>query len=192
MAKWIRNKYDELLTYDNLMKAHKLSRRGKRLRKEIILFSLNEEDNIKKLYEDLKYGKYRHGNYTSFRIYEPKERIIEKASYRDRIVHRWLTDNFLIPYYIPSLIKTTYACIKNRGMHKAVLDLKKAMNKMKSAYGEYYILKMDIKKYFNNIDKQILFKILKKKIKDGKLLWLIANILTVQKRKKGIEIGYSN
>ena len=48
---------------------------------------------------------------------------------------------------------------------------------------------MDIKKYFNSIDKQILFNILKKKIKDKKLLWLIANILTVQKRRKGIEIG---
>ena len=63
------------------------------------------------------------------------------------------------------------------------------MKKMNRSYRNYYILKMDIKKYFNSIDKQILFNILKKKIKDKKLLWLIANILTVQKRRNGIEIG---
>ena len=105
---------NKIFVKGSLMKAHKMSKKGKRLRKEIILFSLNEEDNIKKLYEDLKYGRYKHENYTSFKVYETKERIIEKASYRDRIVHRWITDNFLVPYYIPSFIKTTYACIKDR------------------------------------------------------------------------------
>ena len=114
MAKWIRNQYDKMLTYDNLMKAHKLSKRGTRLRKEIILFSLKEEEYIQYLYEKLKSGTYVHGRYSSFKVYEPKERVIEKAPYIDRIVHRWIVDNFLLPYYIPSFIETTYACIKDR------------------------------------------------------------------------------
>lgn len=114
MAKWIRNQYDKMLTYDNLMKAHKLSKRGKGLRKEIILFSLKEEEYIQYLYEKLKSGTYVHGRYSSFKVYEPKERVIEKAPYIDRIVHRWIVDNFLLPYYIPSFIETTYACIKDR------------------------------------------------------------------------------
>ena len=62
---------------------------------------------------------------------------------------------------------------------------------MKSAFakwGDYYILKMDISKYFDNIDKQILFNILKRKIKDEKILWLIHEILYSQKKEKGIEI----
>ena len=41
-------------------------------------------------------------------------------------------------------------------MHKAALDLQKAMQKMKKSYREYYVLKMDIKKYFNSIDKKII------------------------------------
>lgn len=60
---------------------------------------------------------------------------------------------------------------------------------MKRAYRDYYILKMDIRKYFNSIDKKILYKILTRRIKDEKLLWLIRQILTAQKRQKGIEIG---
>ena len=144
MAKWIRNQYDKLLTYENLMKAHKKSQKGKKLRKEVIMFSLKEEEYIRYLYQKLKTGTYVHSKYTSFKVYEPKERTIEKAPYIDRIVHRWIVNNFLEPYYVPSFIKTTYACIKDRGMHKATLDLQAGMRKMKKSYREYYILKMDV------------------------------------------------
>ena len=137
MARWIRNQYDKALTYENLMKAHKLSKRGKFLRKDVILFSMDVEENIQKLYEELKTGKYQHGSYTSFKIYEPKERIIEKAPYRDRIVHRWVVDNFLMPYYGKSFIKTTYACLEGRGLHKAAKDLQQGMISMKKSYREY-------------------------------------------------------
>jgi len=54
---------------------------------------------------------------------------------------------------------------------------------------ELYILKMDIAKYFDNIDKSILFNIINRKIKDRKLLWLIKEILYAQPREKGLEIG---
>ena len=189
MAKWIKNAYDKALTYENLMRAHELSKKGKRNRKEIILFEINKEKNIEELYNDLKYGRYAHGSYTSFKVYEPKERTIEKAPYRDRIVHRWIVDNFLIPYYIPSLIQTTYACISKRGMHASAINLQKGLRKMKKSYRNFYILKMDIRKYFNNIDKNILWRILSRRIKDKKVMWVIGQVLKAQPRKKGIEIG---
>ena len=78
---------------------------------------------------------------------------IEKSRYIDRIVHRWVVDNFLVPYFVPTFINTTYACLKGRGMHKACLDVQKAMLHCKRIWNEYYILKMDIKKYFENINK---------------------------------------
>ncbi len=74
-------------------------------------------------------------------------------------------------------------------MHKAALDVQDGMKKMKKSYREYYILKMDIRKYFNNIDKKILYNILGKNIKDKKIMWLIGKILATQKKEKGIEIG---
>ena len=61
MARKIRNEYDKKLNYDNLMQAHKLSRKGKGYRKEIILFNLKQEEYIMWLYEQLKTGSYRHG-----------------------------------------------------------------------------------------------------------------------------------
>ena len=98
----------------------------------------------------------------------------------DRIVHRWLVDNILKPYFIPRFIQTTYACIEGRGMHKACLDMQKMMKHCTRIWNNYYILKMDIAKYFDNIDKKILLNILEKRIKDKDVMWLINEILYIQ------------
>lgn len=104
----------------------------------------------------LKNCNYKHSKYTTFKIYQPKERIIMASEYIDRIVHQWYVQHFIKPYFIPQFINTTYACIEGRGMHKASKDLQNAMWNCKKQWNNYYILKMDITKYFHNIDKRIL------------------------------------
>lgn len=189
MAKTIRNEYEKALTYENLLKAHFQSRKGKGYRKEIILFNLKQEEYIMWLYEQLKTGTYKHSGYTEFYVTQPKLRRIEKSKYIDRIVHRWYVNSFIEKYYIPQFVNTSYACLKGRGMHKACLDLQKAMKHCKNIWGEYYILKMDIKKYFDNINKNILYKIMQRKIKDPKLLWLTKEIIYSNAGKTGLPIG---
>ena len=189
MPKTIRNVYYKNLTYEKLLKAHLDARKGKGSRKEIILFNLKQEDYIKYLLEKLENKTYKHGGYTVFYVTEPKLRKIEKSKYMDRIVHRWLVDNILKPYFIPRFIQTTYACIEGRGMHKACLDMQEMMKHCTRIWNNYYILKMDIAKYFDNIDKKILLDILEKRIKDKDVMWLINEILYANKREKGLEIG---
>lgn len=189
MPKTIRNEFDKKLSYENLLKAHKLSRKGKGYREEVILFNLKQEEYAMWLYEKLNNMTYKHGKYTTFYIYEPKLRKIEKSRYIDRIVHRWVVDNFLIPHFVPTFINTTYACLKDRGMHRACLDLQKAMLHCERKWDNYYILKMDVKKYFQNIDKEILYEILKRKIYDKKLLWLLKEIIYSNEGEKGLPIG---
>ena len=107
MPKTLRNEYDKKLTYENLLIAHYKSRKGKGYIDEIIKFNLKQEDYIKWLYENLKNMTYRHGGYQTFYITEPKLRKIEKSRYIDRIVHRWIVDNFLEPYFVPTFINST-------------------------------------------------------------------------------------
>ena len=189
MPKTIRNQYDKKLTYDNLMKAHIESRKGKNIRKEIILFNLKQEEYIMWLYEQLKNGTYKHSGYTTFYVTEPKLRLIEKSAYIDRIVHRWYVDNFMKEYFIKSFINTSYACLENKGMHKACINVQNMMKHCKRIWNNYYIIKMDIAKYFQNIDKSILYNILQRKIKDKKLLWLTKEILYSNGVEKGLPIG---
>lgn len=188
MAKWLKNEFYKKLTYEKLMEAHNKSKKGKGYRKDVILFELKKEEYIMWLYEQLKTKEYKHGGYTTFYVKEPKVRKIEKSKYIDRIVHRWLVDNFLEETFVKQFITTSYACLKNRGMHKACLDMQKTMKHCKRIWENYYILKMDVRKYFDSIDKNILLSILKRKIKDKNLLWLINEILFAQKREKGLEI----
>lgn len=189
MPKTVQNKYYKYLNYEKLLEAHYKSRKGKGYRKEIILFNLKQEEYIMWLLKKLKNKTYKHGGYSAFYITDPKIRKIEKSKYIDRIVHRWVVDNFLEPVFVPQFINTSYACIKGKGMHKACLDLQNAMKHCKRTWKEYYILKMDIAKYFDNINKEILIQILKRKILDKDLLWLLNEILFAQKREKGLEIG---
>lgn len=189
MPKTIRNQYDKKLTYNNLMKAHLEGKKGKSLRKDIILFNLKQEEYIMWLYEQLKSGTYKHSGYSTFYITEPKKRRIEKSVYLDRIVHRWYVDNFMKEYFIKSFINTSYACLENKGMHKACIDVQNTMKHCKRIWNNYYIIKMDVAKYFQNIDIEILYQILSRKIKDKKLLWLTKEILYSNGQKKGLPIG---
>ena len=189
MPKTVRNKYYIYVTYENLYKAHLKARKGKGYRNEIILFNMKQEEYLMWLLENLKNKTYKHGGYSTFYVTEPKVRKIEKSRYIDRIVHRWIVDNFLKPAFIPQFISTTYACLEKRGMHKACLDVQKGMKKCKRKWDNYYILKMDVSKFFDNIHKEILLKIIKRKIQDENILWLIKEILYAQKREKGLEIG---
>lgn len=92
-------------------------------------------------------------------------------------------------YFIKSFINTSYACLEGKGMHKACLDVQSSMKHCKRIWNNYYIIKMDVKKYFHNINKEILYKILQNKIKDEKLLWLTREILYSNGEDKGLPIG---
>lgn len=89
---------------------------------------------------------------------------------------------------VPKFISDTYACIIGRGTHKCFKKTQYYMRCMRKLYGDYYIIKLDIKKYFFNIDRNILYNILKENFKDKKVLKL-AKIILGDFREKGIPIG---
>ncbi len=189
MPKTIRNKYDEAVTFNKLLEAHKKARKGKREKKKVTQFELILEDELLNSEKELRSGTYKHGKYHTFQIYEPKERTIMASEYRDRVVHQWYVENFIKPYFVPQFIDTTYACIEGRGMHKASKDVQIAMRRARDKWNRYYILKMDVTKYFKNIDKRVLWDILKRKIKDRKLLWLTREILLSTEGMLGLPLG---
>lgn len=192
MPKTIRNVYDKYLTYENLMKAHIKSQSGKTTRRNVVKFNLKQEEYIMWLYERLKTRTYKHGGYTSFYVTEPKLRKVEASAYIDRVVHRWVVDSFLMNTFVPQFISTTYACLKGKGMHRSALAVQKGMKEFKKKYGEYYILKMDIAKYFASINKEKLFEIIQRKIKDPDVLWLLKEIIYSKRDEVGIPIRKFN
>lgn len=190
MSKSIKNSFDEKLNFINLYNAFYRICKEKRNKIYILKAEIDIETIICNLEEKLRAGEYKPGKYHVFTIYEPKERLIKALPFQDRIVHQWYIEEFIKPYYQKRFIKDTYACIEGRGAHLAVRNLQKYMRKMEYKNKNYYVLKCDIKKYFYNIDRKILYNILKKRIRDKKLLNLTKIILSDEdEEEKGIPIG---
>lgn len=187
MSKTLKNCFYKNLTFEKMLAAHKRAKKNKH-KKEIILYEMDLETNLTNLIDDIKNFKYKIGNYKEFKVYEPKMRIIKSLPYRDRIVHQWYIEEFIKPFFGKRFIYDTYACLDNKGSHKAMKRVQKFMRQMKYTNSEYYIIKCDIKKYFYNIDRKILFKILTKYISDKKLL-NFTNVLLENEDIIGIPIG---
>lgn len=181
--KRINNLFDKIVDYNNLYLAYMKARKNKCRRKEVIQFEQNKHNLLKQLQQQLMKGTYRTSAYKTFTIYEPKERIIFKLPfYPDRIVHHAIM-NVLEPIWVSVFISSTYSCIKGRGIHKAVKDIKRDL---KDREGTKYCLKLDIKKFYPSIDHEVLKSIVRKKIKDRKLLNLLDGIID---STDGVPIG---
>jgi len=155
MSKKVKNIYLQALTYENLYNSYLICRKSKIFRKDVILYSLKFEFYLNNTLNGLKTLKYSFSKYREFYVLKPKKRRILAAPFTDRIVHTWFVTYILNPVFEKGYIFNSYACIKNKGMHKSVFDLQKAMRIYKRNYTDYYVLKFDISKYFDNIDKNI-------------------------------------
>ncbi len=150
----------------------------KKAKTEILDFERNLEDNIFKLYEELRTKTYRHSHYTSFYITDPKLRHIHKAEVRDRVVHHAIF-RVLYPIFDHGFIFDSYSCRINKGVHMAVDRLEYFIKKVSKNYSSpCFVLKCDIKKFFDSVDHQILFEIIKRKISDPELLRLLNKIIS--------------
>ncbi len=173
--------FEEICSFENLLKAAKKAQRGKRFKKPTAEFNLRLEEELLELQKELKEQTYRTGRYKQFLIYDPKRRLISALPYRDRVVQHALC-NIIEPIFDSGLIFDAYACRKDKGSHRAVDRFTLYCRKSK------YALKCDIKSYFASIDHDILFEMIKKKIKDPDALWLIKLIID-STPPPGIPIG---
>lgn len=188
MSKKIKNVFYKNLTFEKFVAAHNRAKKNKMFKNEVLNFDLNLESNIITIIRSIKNNTYKVGQYHSFTVYEPKERIIQSLPYRDRVVHQWYVEEFIKPYIMPKFINTSFACLPNKGTHKAVDSVQKMMRSYSKKYPDYYILKCDIKKYFNSIDAIVLFDILKKYI-DDKALLKFTHIILFENRPFDTHIG---
>lgn len=164
------NLYSNVWDFANLLLAARKAQRGKRFKALCRNFNLDLEKNLFTIRKELRKKTYLPGHYKRFRIFEPKERLISAAPYRDRVVHHALV-NVIEPLFDRAMIHDSYANRTERGTHQAVNRFTEFSRKGS------YVLKMDIVRYFPNIDHEILMRAIEQRIKDRDILWLISVIL---------------
>lgn len=176
--------YEKVYDLDNLRLADKKARKHKLRSYGVIKHDKNSEENLLKLQEMLVSQTYKTSEYDIFTIFTPKERQIFRLPYfPDRITHHAIM-NVLEPIWLSVFTKDTYSCIKNRGIHAAARNLKHILKNDRE--GTKYCLKFDIRKFYPSIDHDILKQIVRRKIKDKKILWLLDEIID---SADGVPIG---
>ena len=89
--------FERVVDFKNMYKAYRRSKRGKGFRKSSARFNVMALDGINRLIRQLKDKTYQISRYNEFKVYEPKERIIQTTSFKDKVVQHSLCDNALLP-----------------------------------------------------------------------------------------------
>jgi retron-type reverse transcriptase len=171
------HKFEEIISLENLLAAWQEFLPGKRKKPDVQIFAAQMMDNILTLHADLVNFSYQPGAYKAFNISDPKPRSIHKANVHDRLLHHAIYRQ-LCPFFDKTFIFDSYSCRLEKGTHKAIRQFqaffyKASANDIKTCW----VLKGDIKKFFASIDQNILLNILKEKIVDKNVIWLLEKVV---------------
>lgn len=187
----VHKNYNELFNLSNIFDAWRKFRRGKAGKADVMDFEMHLEDNLFGLYNDLQNFTYKHSSYKHFQIFDNKKRDIYKAKVRDRIIHQIIYD-YLLLLFEPEFISDSYASRIDKGQYKAVKTfcyfIKLACDYRKPCF----VLKCDVRKYFDSIDQKVLLGLIKEKITCEKTLAIIKEIISsymFSGQGKGIPLG---
>ncbi|MBI4167852.1 MAG: hypothetical protein HY515_02745 [Candidatus Aenigmarchaeota archaeon] len=191
--------YGRLCLMKNLRKAFKKARKGKGTKLYVTEFQKDLEKNLLQLQKELRKQTYKPCRMRTFVICDPKSRVISASAFRDRVVHHALC-NIIEPIFDKTFIYDSYANRKGKGTHAALNRfgyfarkvsgngklLPYAKNK-NQVYG--YVLKADIRRYFDSVDHEVMMRAISRKIHDEKVIWLARKILDNHTSEKGMPIG---
>lgn len=197
--KTFRNLFPSLCSYDNVLLAFKKARKRKTLKPYVIGFEQDLKNNLLQLRYELLFHAYRPKPIKIFILKDPKTRKIGKSEFRDRIVHHALC-NIIEPILEKRFIYDSYANQKRKGTLAAIkrFDIfkRKVSRNFTTIKGSKkikgFVLKSDVKQFFETVDHNILMNILKRAIKDEKVMRLIKIILAnynTKEKGKGMPLG---
>lgn len=178
------NLYQKVYAYPNIQLAHQNARKGKTHYQEVQMIDRAPDKYLYAIRSMLRQKTFRNSDYEVFeKQSNGKCREISKLPYYpDRIIHHAIM-NVVKPIWNKLFIRDTYSAIECRGIHDGVRRIQKALQDDSQTQ---YCLKADIVKFYPSIAHKILKKIIRKKIKDPELLWLLDTIID---STEGVPIG---
>ena len=115
-------------------------------------------------------------------------RIINSQDMYDKLINHLVSEYILIPSLTPCLIDSNVASRKDRGTSYGIRLYYKYLSIANRKYGKFYILKIDIHKYFASINHDILKEKIRKRIKEKRSLDIVYKI--IDSFDEGLPIGY--
>ena len=181
----------DVISLPNLFCAWRKFRQGKSSKEEVATFELCLEENLFNLHSLLASDSWKPDPYIRFCVSDPKPRIIHKASVRDRVLYQALYQS-LYQILDREFIHDSYASRSGKGTHRGVIRFRTFSRKITSNHTRNaFVLKCDIRKFFDCIDHKVLLSLIAKRISDEKLLALIVTIVRSfqTEQRKGLPLG---
>jgi RNA-directed DNA polymerase len=164
------NLFDQTCDFAHLLRSAKRARQGCGWTEETAQFFFHIEPELITLQQEMVEGSYRPGAYRFFEVKDPKRRTIAVAPFRDRVTHHALVA-VMEPIFERCFIHDSYATRKGKGAHLAVEKAQSFCRKWP------WYMRMDVEKFFDNVDHDILLTLVARKIKDRKFLDLLERII---------------
>jgi len=178
-----------MFTFENLHASYLACRRRKRATVNALRFEMRCEENLIALLEELQAGLWRPSRSVCFIVEKPKMREIVAADFRDRIVHHLLVER-LEAMYEPVFVHDSYACRLGKGVHRAVLRVQDHIRRAgRNGREPLFFAHLDVRNFFMTIDKEILMGLLRRKVRDTRLLGLAEKIIFHEPAKNCIIKG---
>lgn len=183
------NIFSKIYDMDNLILAHKCAKEDKLFYREVIMVDANPEKYLKDIQTMLKEKTYivKPGDYNVSIINDKgKARELWKLCYYPHRIIQWAIMLQIERVFMEVFCSHTCASLKQRGIKHAYNLTRKYMN---DRCASCYCLKIDISKFYPNINHDILKRLLRKKFKDQDLLSLLDMIIDSFPGEKGVPIG---
>lgn len=144
--------FEKVIDFKNMYRAYRKAKCGKGFKKSAARFNLAALDGVNTLIAQLRTKTYRVSGYSEFKVYEPKERIIQTSSFKDKVIQHSLCDSVIMPRLQYVFIPDNCAGQKGKGTLFGLDRLSEQMQDFYNRYGlDGYILKCDISKFFYSI-----------------------------------------
>lgn len=182
--KRVGNLYLKIAEPQNLRLAFVKAAKGKQARTEVVEYRERLEENLALLRNQLLEGRVELGCYRFFYVHDPKKRLICAASFAERVLHHAVM-NLCEPVFEAYSIDDSFACRRGKGQQRAI-------NRAQQFARRYpWYLKLDIARYFDSIDHDVVEGLLQRRFKDNSLLQLFSQILNSYAATpgKGLPIG---
>lgn len=181
--------FEKVIDFNNMYRAFRRAKCGKGYKKSSARFNVAALDGIHALIQQLRDKTYRVSDYNAFKVYEPKERLIQTTSFKDKVVQHSLCDNVIMPRLQQVFILDNCAAQKGKGTLFGLNRLSEQMAQFYRRYGhDGYILKCDITKFFYNISHEQLKDIVHYYFRDPDICWL-CDLFIDSTEGKGIPLG---
>lgn len=170
---------------DNLRLALWKARLGKIAKRNVWRFHQHWNEKLLNLGEEILKGEVSVGKYHFFTIYDPKERRICAADFRERVLHHAIM-NVCHERFEQFQIYDSYASRKGKGTYAAIDRARHFCKRYR------FFLKLDVRKYFEQIPHDVLNAQLQRLFKDIKLLQIFDQIIDssyINCEARGVPIG---